>query len=150
MEADVTIADLHEAERGRGCGGFALDDVGQGRGDDPVADDAEDDARPGPGHAYQEALAVDAVMLVVVHNVLAHGNPPFCPLFLDDNRAVHEKVDAAVVVGERAGVLEDPRELLPPFCAVMRLAPVGEGTRGGDGDMVSGARSAGPTLPSGA
>src|SRR5205823_6087950 len=77
----------------------------------------------------QEAPPVDAIMLVVVRNVLAHRNPPFCPLFLDDNRAVHEGVDAAV-------------GSLRPFCAVLRPTPAGEGTWDLDGAMASGARSA--------
>jgi hypothetical protein len=58
VEPDVTVADLHEAERPRCARGAHITQRTRG---EAAASERPHDAGPGPRHALQEALAVDAV-----------------------------------------------------------------------------------------
>ena len=74
VEADVAVADLHEVQLtggqdGRGTAGGLSEHARA----EHAAGYGPEHASAGPGHAFEEAAAVDAVMVVVMGNVVIHG-----------------------------------------------------------------------------
>ena len=71
-EADVAVADLHEVKFSPGAFRVAA----EGLGTEDAAADGPQDARAGPGHAFQETAAVDAVGRGIVNGLFCQMGLP--------------------------------------------------------------------------
>jgi hypothetical protein len=70
----VAIADLDEAQFSLGGMFLELGKPSQAVGTEYTPFDHAKGARPGPGHAFQKTAAVNAIMIVVVQDLIGHLN----------------------------------------------------------------------------
>ena len=72
IEADMAIADLNEAEIPCEVPYLLLQHIAQGIRFQNAALQKTKSARAGPGHAFQKSATIDAVVVVILFNVLSH------------------------------------------------------------------------------
>jgi hypothetical protein len=75
LEADMAVTDLGEAEAT--LAGLKRARLADGFGPQDAAADAVKDPGADPGHAFEKATAVDAVVVVIVYDSIFHMSMSF-------------------------------------------------------------------------
>jgi hypothetical protein len=75
FEADMAVTDLVEAEAA--LGGLKRARLADGFGPQEAAADVVKDPGANPGHAFEEATAVDAIVVVIVYDSIFHMSMSF-------------------------------------------------------------------------